>query len=331
MSSVKQLPILHKMKYSCVIVLLILFVSCDETSKREREIEAISMEMDILRFDQEFGNASPKDLQALKKKYPIFFPRQFHDSIWIGNMKDTLQQQLVKEVGKVFPDNEHIENQLLPLFQHLKYYFPEFTEPTIVGVTSDVDYQHKVIVADTLLVLALDTYLGADHEFYENIKKYISVNMKPSQIAPDAAEAYAEQLVAAPKKRTLLAQMVYYGKLLYLKDMLLPNTPDAEKIGYTNEEIQWAEDNEEDMWRYFIEKELLYSTDPKMAPRFILNAPFSKFYLEIDNESPGRIGQFVGWQIVRAYMDSNEVSIQELLNKDADEIFKNSRYKPRKN
>jgi hypothetical protein len=41
------------------------------------------------------------------------------------------------------------------------------------------------------------------------------------------------------------------------------------------------------MWRYFIEKELLYSVDQKLIPRFINMAPFSKFYLEIDNEGQG--------------------------------------------
>jgi len=318
------------MRYLLLIFLVLFLISCDNKSTIEREIEAIPIEVNVMRLDQEFGNASPETLSALKKKYPVFFPQQFHDSVWIGNMKDTLQQQLVREIDKVFPDNSTIENQVLPLFQHLKYYFPEFREPTVVGVTSDVDYQHKVIVTDALLVVALDTYLGADHEFYQNIKKYISKNLKPTQLGPDIAQAYAQQLVSGPQQRTLLAQMVYFGKQLYLKDVLLPTISDAEKMGYTEAEMQWANDNEEDMWRYFIEKELLYNTNPKLAPRFIVDAPFSKFYLEIDNESPGRIGQYLGWQMVRAYMENNDVSVPQLLNKGADEIFKNSKYKPTK-
>ncbi len=319
------------MKYILLLISILFFISCDEKSKVEKEIEAIPMEVKVMRLDQEFGKATPETLAALKKKYTVFFPQQFHDSVWIGNMNDTIQQQLVMEIDKVFPDNSTIEGQLLPLFQHLKFYFPEFKEPTVVGVTSDVDYQHKVIVADTLLVLALDTYLGETHEFYENIKKYISKNLKPSQIGPDVVQAYAQQLVSGPKKRTLLAQMVYFGKQLYLKDILLPTISDAEKMGYTDAEMQWANDNEEDMWRYFIEKELLYTTDPKMAPRFILDAPFSKFYLEIDNDSPGRVGQYIGWQMVRAYMENNDVTVPQLLILGADEIFKNSKYKPTKN
>jgi uncharacterized protein YjaZ len=65
--------------------------------------------------------------------------------------------------------------------------------------------------------------------------------------------------------------------------------------------------------------------------QFINLAPFSKFYLEIDNESPGRIGRWIGWQIVRSYMENNKIALQEMLKKDEKEIFENSKYKPKRN
>lgn len=331
MRHVKQLLKLSCMKYLFVICFLGLLVSCDSKNAVEAEIEAIPMEVKIVRFDKEFAQATPASLPSLKRKYPIFFPEQFHDSVWINNINDPLQQQLNNEVAKVFPSEMELEDQLLPLFQHIAYYFPEFEPPTTVTVTSDVDYQNRAIVADTLLVLAIDTYLGADHEFYQNIKKYIAKNLEPSQIGPNVAESYARQLIAAPNQRNLLAQMIYFGKELYLKDLWLPDASDAQKIGYTDAEMQWAYDNEEDMWRYFIEKELLFSTDPKLTPRFIVEAPFSKFYLEIDNESPGMIGRFLGWQIVRSYMENNDTTVKQLMIKSADEIFRESTYKPTKN
>ena len=130
--------------------------------------------------------------------------------------------------------------------------------------------------------------------------------------------------------KTLLSQMVYAGKELYLKDVLLPEHTDADKIGYTPEQIKWCQENEGYMWRYFIEEKLLYNADSKLPNRFINVAPFSKFYLEIDNESPGRVGTWVGWQIVRSFMKNNEVSLPQLLQMDATEIFNKSKYKPQK-
>lgn len=318
------------MNYFLSVVICLLLLSCNSESALRKEIESIPMEVRILRFDKEFANAELADLPRLKRQFPVFFPEQFHDSIWIGRMTDTLQRQLNEEVLKVFPSEELLEDQLLPLFQHIKYYFPEFRSPTVVTVTSDVDYQNKVIVADSLLVLGLDTYLGESHEFYQGIKRYVAKNLKPSQIAPDVAKAYARQLIARPKQRNLLAQMIYFGKELYLKDIWLPEISDADKIGYTEAEMTWAKENEEDIWRYFIENELLFSTDPKLPARFINEAPFSKFYLEIDNDSPGMIGRFIGWQIVRNYMKRNEITVPQLMIKNPDEIYTNSKYKPAK-
>jgi uncharacterized protein YjaZ len=116
-----------------------------------------------------------------------------------------------------------------------------------------------------------------------------------------------------------------------MKDIMLPNYTDAEKMGYTPEQITWSQENESYIWRYFIEEDLLFSTDTKLENRFVNMAPFSKFYLEIDNESPGRIGQWIGWQIVRSFMENNEVSLQEMLKMDAKQIFERSKYKPKKN
>jgi gliding motility-associated lipoprotein GldB len=288
------------------------------------------MEVKIIRFDKEFAKASPSNLIALKAKYPIFFPTQFHDSIWLQKMKDTLQAQLNEEVIKRFPTEEKLETELRSIFQHIKYYFPEFVSPTVVTTTSDVDYQNKIILSDSLLIVAVDTYLGGDHPFYGGIKKYISKNLNESQLGPDIASAYAQQLVAKPKQRSLLAQMVFYGKELYLKDLWLPNSSDAEKIGYTETQFTWAIENESEMWRYFVEKEILFSTNTKLPAQFINPAPFSKFYLEIDNDSPGMVGRFLGWQIVRSYMKNNESTIQQLMIKKAGVLFNESKYKPSK-
>lgn len=318
------------MKYCILVIFGMLLFSCNNESKVEKEIENIPMDVEIIRFDKVFAEATPADLPKLKTEFLAFFPKQYNDSIWVEKLTDTLQNQLESEVIKTFPQDEKLKGVLVPLFQHIKYYFPKFNTPLVATTTSDVDYRNKVILADSLLVIGLDNYLGTEHRFYEGIDKYISKEMKPSQIAPDVAEAYARQFIKPPSKASFLGQIIYYGKELYLKDLWLPNIPDAEKIGYTETEYNWAEENELYMWRYFIENEMLYSTDPKLGARFISPAPFSKFYLEIDNETPGMLGRYLGWKIVRAYMENNDTDIQQLMVTDADEIFTNSKYKPKK-
>ena len=317
-------------KFLLFTTVFLLLLSCDSNSKVEKEVEKISVELELIRFDKIFGKAKITDLPNLKRQYPLFFPARFADSIWEQRITDTLQQQLNNAVLEVFPSEENLEEEMQSLFQHIKYYFSDFTIPKVYTSTSDVDYKNKVLVADSILIIELDTYLGSNHPFYEGISKYITKNMKPSMVAQDVATAYSRIYITVPKQRTLVAQMIYFGKELYLKDLWLPNASDAEKIGYTEAEWQWAQENEEYIWRFLIENELLYSTDSRLPGRFINPAPFSKFNLEIDNESPGMIGRYVGWQIVRAYMENNSVTLLHLMRLQPEELFKNSKYKPKK-
>ena len=317
-------------KFILFLVAFTLF-GCDNSGDIEKDISKIPIEVTVIRFDKQFANTSIDSLGALKEKFPMFFSKRIPDSVWIARMQSPLHQEMADEILKIFPDKTNLVATLGPLFQHIKYYFPRFRAPTTVTLINDVDYQSRVIVAsDTLLLLSLDNYLGADHRYYSEIKRYIVENLKASQISSDVAKAYAQKYIAPPTKNTFLEQMIYFGKQLYLQELWLPNTSDASKIGYTDKQWQWAEDNQVDMWRYFVEKELLFSTDPGLTPRFISNAPFSKFYLELDNESSPMAGRYLGWKIVRAFMKNNDITPQQLLVFDAEALFKKSKYKPKK-
>lgn len=312
------------------ISVLLLVISCKSEDPIEKEIGAIPVDVNVERFDLAFKNAQPEQLPKLKEAYPFMFSERIPDSVWVERMNDTLQQLLASEVEKTFNNFQNVEDDIEGLFQHLKYYDKTFKEPRIITVNSDVDYRNKTIVTDTIVIIALDTYLGANHEFYEGIPKYIIQNMDKSQVVCDLATNYSEKYIFQSQRKTLLDEMIYFGKQLYFKDNMIPFKTDAEKIGYTQAQLDWAMANESYIWQYFVERELLFSTDSSLPARFLAPAPFSKFYLELDNESPGRLGQYIGWQIVKAYMDNNDVSLMDMLQKDADDIFNNSKFKPRK-
>ncbi len=315
----------------CFILLFFLvFSSCRETDRTEEAIAKIPIDLKISRFDREFAEATPADIPKLKGEYPYLFPEQFPDSVWVAKLTDTLQVELSEEVDKAFGNFDVEREALHSLFQHIKYYFPEFEVPKVVNLTSDVRYEDRIILTDTLLLIGLDNYLGKDHYFYEGIQRYIAAGLDKKFLASDVASAFSKKVISYPRNRTLLSRMVYYGKELYLKDKLLPSDTDAQKIGYSNEQMDWAIANEEEIWKYFVEQELLYSTDSKLDRKFLDPAPFSKFGLELDNQSPGRLGRYIGWQIVRAFMEKNNVDLKQLFDMPADEILKKSNYKPRK-
>ena len=195
---------------------------------------------------------------------------------------------------------------------------------------TNIDYDNRVVYNGDFMLISLDCYLGASHEFYNDYPQYVKQNNTEDHIIVDAANAIINVQLPPNTERSFINKMIYEGKKLYLLDRYLPNISDKEKIGYASEKFDWAVNSEEDIWKYFIERDLLYSTDSKLNKRFLDIAPFSKFYLGEDNLSPGRIGAWVGWQIVRSYMRNNDVSLQELLLKRGDEIFKKSKYKPKR-
>lgn len=318
------------LKKISVFLIILLAISCDQQSENEAKIDKVPVNFKVIRFDQEFAAATPKTLPKLKQEYPFLFPKQFADSVWVNKLNDSIQQEINVEVEKTFPDFSSEEDRLYSLFQHVKYYFPKFYAPDVITITSEVDYKNKTLYTGDFLFVSLDTYLGEDHPFYIGIQDYLKKNFKQEQIVSDAASEIAKKYVPRPDSRTFLSHMLYYGKILYLKDLFIPFDSDHEKIGYTEAELDWADANEDQIWRYFIENEVIYDTDSELYSRFLYPAPFSKFYLQLDSESPARLGQFIGWQIIRSYMDKNDVSIDRMLNTPAEEIFNKAKYKPKK-
>lgn len=316
------------LKHAFVVFCFFLLISCKDDKSLDPKIVNIPLNIDVLRFDRDFAQTKPADFLQLKTKYPYMFSG--NDSLWIAKLNDTLQQEINQEVEKAFPAFDKEKEEIALFLKHLKFYFPSEKVPKVLTTTSDVAYEYRVILSDSLLVVGLDNYLGADHKFYQRIPKYVSQGLDQKFLVSDIAGAYANKLVPRPKKRTFLARMVFYGKELYLKDKTAPFLSDAQKIGYSEEQLQWAKENEEQIWRYLIERELLFSTAADLAPRFLDPAPFTKFRLEIDNESPGRIGRYMGWQIVRAFAEKNSLDIKQVLNTPAEEIFQKANYKPQK-
>ncbi len=314
-----------------VIGLLFMLHACKQEHTLENNIAAIDTKVTIERFDQILAQATADNLPKIRAEYPFMFSGTDKDSLWLSRNKDTIQQELVAEVNATYKTTAALQKDIASLFNHIKYYFPEFQPPRIITTTSMVDYRNSVIVTEGLALIALDTYLGKDHRFYEGIQKFIRENFEAHQITVDLSKAYADRYIYQEERRTLLDEMIYYGKQLYFSATMLPHKTAEQHIGYTPEQLEWAKLNEHYIWRYFVERELLFSTDTKLPVRFIKPAPFSKFYLaEIDGDSPGKIGQYIGWQIVNAYMAHNEVSLKDMLKTKPKVIFDNSKFKPRK-
>lgn len=316
--------------YFFFFLLSIFLISCQEESKFIIDTSNIETNFKINRFDIDFYENKGANLEGLKQKYPLLFPKSTPDSIWLSKANDKDEVELFSETQKIYKDFSKTEKELTGLFKHVKYYNENFKSPDVITVLSNIDYEYRVVYTNIQLFISLDVYLGTDHPFYSDYPGYIKENNTSERIVVDVANKIIDAQVKPSMNRTFLHKMIAAGKKLSLLDFYLPSKLDDLKIGYSKEKLLWIEANEEQVWRYFIENNLLYSTDTKLNKRFLDDAPFSKFYLAEDARSPGRVGEWVGWQIVRSFMEKNDVSLQTLLSMDEETIFKKSNYKPRK-
>lgn len=317
------------MKKSLILLGAILFFSCTNEKKATVDVSNIQADLDISRFEQVFYNEEVA-LQDLKQEYPYLFPTKFEDSVWINKRNNPDELELFAETEAVFKDFNDQKDELSSLFQHITYYFPKFKGPKVVTLLTNIDPDNKVILTDSLLLISLDHYLGQDHEFYGSFPKYIKRNNTPEHLIVDVGNEFAKKIVKPSPDRSFVSRMIQEGKRIKLIEAFLPNTPIAEILGYDDEQMAWLANNESDIWKYFVENEMIFSNDPELSERFLFDAPFSKFYLANDQDSPGGIGKWFGYLIISGFMENNDASLQEILNISNEEIFKKSKYKPKK-
>ena len=138
------------------LMILCVFFSCNTQKKSTLDVSKIPIYFEIKRFDLDFYTATKESLPRLKTTYPYLFPESFSDSISLAKIADTQEQELFKEIQKNYQDFSDVEKQLTSFFKYVKYYNPTFKAPNVVTIQSNIDYESRVIYADSLLLISLD-------------------------------------------------------------------------------------------------------------------------------------------------------------------------------
>ena len=292
----------------------------------------------IGRYDVDLFKVSPanlaNDLKKMQKDYDFFLGTNLDDPSKLDQMRVYLEnprtQDFHRAAAEKFRDLTTIEKELTTAFRHMEYYYPGIKIPKFYSYISGGDYEHPVQLADSVVIIALDTYLGKDFKSYfsDGVPQYQVERMTPEHIVPDVMKIMAGSIYPEnPSAMTLLDQMLEAGKVHYWLDAMIPDDPVNLKFGYTPAQVEWIEKNEVHVWAAIIGNRMLYSTDGKNIRTFLADCPSTA---EFGNGSPPRMGEWIGWQIVKSYMEKNsETSLQELLReKDGQKILTLSGYKP---
>jgi len=333
--------------------LLFLLWSC-KGGEKIPDVSNIKIELQSQRLDKDLAaldtNKLPQGLQSLKAKYPDFLDFYLDTLMGFGIMgnyadsskaiqlglKGFLSQRdyrgVFDTVAVHFPDTKKEEAALINGFQFMKYYYPDYKVPRIIYVVSGLANWGAFTVGSNTLGIGLDMFLGPAYPFYKSVDlpDYMGKHFTPNYIPVAAFSAiYQDQHPFYAENRSLLDMMVQKGKQQYFVWKMLPYTPDSIRLAYTQKQMDWCQNNEAEVYNFFIKENLFYSKDWERVLRYVNEGPNST---GMPGQSPGNIGSWLGLQIVKAYMKQHpEMTLQQLLalNIEPQQFLEQSRYKPK--
>jgi hypothetical protein len=300
------------------------------------------------RLDKDVFSLTPENCQLkmgeFEKKYSTFYMRYISSIVNNGGKIDSLYSQTLlrfiankdiqtaySDLNKTYSDNdiELIGDEMTEAVKRFKVFFPKRKTPKQF-VTFMSGFQYNVVYVDSTLGVGLDMYLGSKNPFYSmmQLPNFRTRTMNKEHVLSDAVRGWViTEFDNADPVNNLLNHMIFYGKIFYICDGLLPNVQDSVKMGYTTAQMKYINEYEKNLWGFFAKDNKLYDNDLKLVSEFTSDGPFTR---AISKECPPRIAMWLGKQIVKSYMEHNsDITVEDLMNeKDAQKILSKSKYKP---
>ena len=323
-------------RHALILVGISIFTACSD-EHTDIDLSQISKEARFIRFDSAFFNSDtaniPQEVDRLSALYPEFYAAGKNSVFWKSQRTDEKQNELYRASKNVFEDFGPLNENLNFSMKHFYFYFPEVPQIKFYSYISNLDFQYPVLYVpqQNICFAGIDLYLGPEKPFYNSLPEYQAYYRQPAFLLRDCIQAVCEPHInKKTESATLLDDMVYYGKQWYFLEKMLPQKEETIITQYRPEHLAFCKENERTIWAYFVENKHLFDTSNDLKRRFIELAPFSKFRMKFDAETPGMIGRWVGWQIVRNYMIENpDVTLQQLGQEtDARKILKMSGDRP---
>jgi len=324
--------------------IIILFVSCNNSNRFKIDTTKNRVEVKIHRFDKDLLTIDTTNmesgLKALYAKYPDFLP------VFTSNILDTVAADTAavhklfhqfltdktfvpvnKKTLQTFGDVSDIEKQVSDAYTYIHFYFPEVKLPEIYFYASG--FNRPIMMNDKFIALGTDLYLGKDYPAYKDFTyEYMLNNMRRECVATDlVSTTLFRMFVMNSSEYRLLDNMLFRGKVMYLLSVFMPNEKPENLMSYTPEQWEWSKKYEKEIWTAIIDQKHLFSTDVLLIRKYMNEAPFTS---PISQESPGRLGTWIGWQIVKSYMNKNpKVNLKNLMDENNyQKMLEESGYKP---
>ena len=335
---------------------LVSMVSCDTESKVEApDTSHIHFsELAFIRFDQMVSKMNADKVEQaylnVVERHPIFtdlyfkrilnFPSENQDSFYStisSFLKADAIIRLQDTIDHIYPNTKDVEAEFVQAFKFLKYYFPQYKIPDVYFFQSEFGYQ-TIIFSDMEkdgVAVGLDMFLGEDFNYKKidprnpAFSDYLTRSYNKDHIVRKTLWMILDDIVGQANGKRFIDQIIHKGKKLYILDKLMPFTNDTIVYEFSEDQWNWLNSNELEMWTYFLENELMYETNHLKIDKYVNPAPNSP---GMPATAPGRTGAFIGSKIIEAYMKRNpEADIKKLIAlTDAQKLMEMSKYKPKR-
>lgn len=323
-------------KYFLFILVAVLLVSCND--KKKDSLTETTLK--IHRFENLIFDTPIAELQQTlidnQYDYRFLFNTDIADPAYFEEIKyfasDTIMQQVYSVVVATYPNLSWLEQELTIAMARANELMPNNQPKNFYTLmTGTFAYYDRVMCTDSFMAINIDQYAVKNMKYfngYFGMPMYI-VNLLDSMYLPiDCMSSYAiSKIPQTYAEQSMLDLMILNGKILYFLDKVFPDVADSIKIRYTSQQMEWAEENENNVWGYFIQKNLLYEKNYTKIRPFVNEAPNTTVF---ENSAP-RMTDFIGWKIVTRYMNNKNISIEELFkNTNSQQILTDSGYKPKR-
>jgi len=328
---------MKKITFLCFICLI--SFSCQQTCKDNIDVNSSKMTLKVSHLEKELRACkTPEEIRKFTVNHPSFtdylmkttFPTpEIMENQLLDMATNKEITPLFDEVNKVYGDFSKYDEQFLNLFKHIEHYYPDFKAPeinTLVSGFGGIDMAQ----GQDVVFIGLDYYLGEKATFKPvDFPEYILKYYYPENLTYKLALLMSKRFNASsPEDLTLLSYMIFYGKAMYFVSQVLPCTDEAKLAEYTPEEFTAVNEYSNFIWQHFVTKQLFYETNRMTITKYVDERPFTS---EVADKCPGRVGRWLGYQIVKKYMETHpDVTLNQLMeNMNSKQIFEESKYRPK--
>ena len=281
-----------------------------------------------MRFQAEFGDFWRIYVEDILQAAPANDPRLplMLTSFTMDPDWSSAQQAVDSVLGDLEPQRRDLQDA----FKRMMVFFPSTHAPKVIAFNSGFNY--GIYPVDSILGVGVEWFIGTEHPVIgylspDAFPQYVKDRMLPEMLVPAAVKGWL--LVSFTRDirgADLLTNLVETGKVMALLAALLPDTDPAQVFAFNKAQLARCEANEYMMWQEIVGEELLNSKKEDVIRRSMNDGPFTSGF---PRESPGHVGEWIGYRMVKSYMVANPDMDFEALFAMDDTRAVLKHYKPR--